>query len=426
MPTAPAPSPFTDPIGFWTDTISRNTKRSWNLTRHLLGIERARTGVTPRDPVWTSGKATLYRYQSDQRTVRPPVLLVMSLVSRSTILDLQPGNSFVEHLLERGFDVFLLDWGVPEEEEAGNTLETYVDHLLPEAVSTVDQMGGGEGVTVFGYCFGGLLALLYAAGHADDPIRSLVVMATPVDFDHMPPAMSGVGKDGIDPEHVIDATGNVPASSVRASFSLLTPTADLTTVADFWERLDDDQFLNNYQAMTSWTRDHIPFPGAAFKQTVEMFQEGNGFVNDRLVLSGREVHLSDITVPFLNVIAEKDHIVPSPSTTPLTPLVGSEDATELLLPAGHVGLIVGTRGRTQCMPAMSDWMLAHSDTGAPERNGSSSSTNGAANGKKPAAKKARKATPKKASAKKASATKSAAKRKSAAGKATATAATETT
>lgn len=371
MPTA---SPITDPVGFWTETVTENTKRSWNLTRHLLGINRARVGVTPRDAVWSSGKATLYRYrpidgkgdEAGPEPIGPPVLLVMSLVSRSFILDLQPGNSFVEHLLERGFDVFLLDWGVPDEDDAANTFETYVDHLIPESVSVVDRLGGDQGVTVFGYCYGGLLALLYAAAHPEDPIRNLVVMATPVDFDHMPPAMSGVGADGIDPSNVIDSTGNVPASSVRASFALLTPTADLTTVADFWEKLDDDQFLNNYQAMTSWTRDHIPFPGAVFRQTVEMFNDGNGFINDRLMIGGRPVHLADITVPFLNVVAEKDHIVPSPSTTPLTPLVGSEDATELLLPAGHVGLIIGSRGRQQCMPAMSDWMLAHSSTKSPD------------------------------------------------------------
>lgn len=361
----PSASPLTNPVGFLTETFTENTKRTWNLTRHVLGINRAEVGKTPRDPVWSSGKATLYRYRSDRpeaERVGPPVLLVMSLVSRSFILDLQPGNSFVEHLLERGFDVFLLDWGVPDEDDANNTFETYVDQVLPETVSVVDRLGGGDGVTIFGYCYGGLLSLLYAAGHPDDPIRNLVVMATPVDFDHMPPAMSGVGADGIDPGHVIDSTGNVPAASVRASFALLTPTADLTTVADFWERLDDDQFLNNYQAMTSWTRDHIPFPGAVFRQTVEIFNDGNGFVNDRLVIGGRRIHLSDITVPFLNVIAEKDHIVPSPSTTPLVPLIGSDDKTELLLPAGHVGLIVGSRGRKQCMPAMSDWMLARSDT----------------------------------------------------------------
>ncbi|MCP3988572.1 MAG: alpha/beta fold hydrolase [Actinomycetia bacterium] len=349
-----------DPFTLLTDTFNKGVKRSWNLTRHVLGIDRAEVGQTPREEVWATGKTVLYRYQSDNPVVGPPVLLVMSLVSRSFILDLQPGNSFVEHLLEQGLDVFLLDWGVPEAEEAENTLETYVDQYLPEAVAVVDRLGGGEGVTMFGYCFGGLLALLYAAGHSDGPVRNLVVMATPVDFDQMPQAMSGVGSHGIDPDHILDADGNVPAQAVRASFTMLAPTADLATVADFWERLDDDKFLNSYQAMTAWTRNHIPFPGAAFKQTVQIFNNGNGFINDQIVLGGREIHLSDIEVPFLNVVAEHDHIVPRAATTPLTPLIGSEDRTEVVLPAGHVGLIIGKRGRTKCMPTMSGWIVDHS------------------------------------------------------------------
>jgi len=336
-------------------------KRGVNLFRHVLGIDRAEIGVTPKEAVWSRGKSVLYRYRSDRRTVRQPVLLVMSLVSRADIMDLQPGNSFVEHLLDQGLDVFLLDWGAPDELDAGNTLETYVDDHLPDAVAMADGLAGGHGVTVFGYCFGGLLALLYAAGHPDDPIANLVVMATPVDFTEMPPAMSGVGGDGIDPDHLLDETGNVPARTVRAGFSLLTPTADLATYADFWERLDDDRFLESYRAMTAWTRNHVPFPGAAFKQTARMFGEGNGFINDDLVLGGRAVHLRDITVPFLTVLAERDHIVPAEASLPLVDLVGSQDRTEMKLPAGHVGLIVGRGGRTRCMPAMSGWIIDHSD-----------------------------------------------------------------
>jgi polyhydroxyalkanoate synthase len=351
---------FTNPVGFLADEFSKGMKRSWNLTRHVLGIDRAEVGQTPREAVWSKGKTVLYRYRNDDVTVREPILLVMSLVSQSFILDLQPGNSFVEHLRDRGFDVFLLDWGIPDEQEADNDLAVYSDQLIPAAVAEVHRLSGGQDVNVFGYCFGGLLSLLYAAGHPDDPINSLLVMATPVDFSEMPKAMSGVGSHGIAPEDLLDASGNVPASAVRASFTFLTPTADLSTVADFWEHLDDDRFLNSYQAMTSWTRNHIPFPGAAMIQTAELFADRNAFVNDDIVIGGRRRHLGDIEVPFLNVIAGRDHIVPPGASRGLVDLVGSEDRDEIELPAGHVGLIVGNGGRTRCMPAMSDWMLSKS------------------------------------------------------------------
>jgi polyhydroxyalkanoate synthase subunit PhaC len=65
----------------------------------------------------------------------PPLFIVFSLVSRSYVLDLTPGNSFVEHLTDAGFDVFLLDWGVPDERDAHNLLEDYVAGYLPAARS---------------------------------------------------------------------------------------------------------------------------------------------------------------------------------------------------------------------------------------------------------------------------------------------------
>ena len=110
---------------------------------------------------------------------------------------------------------------MPDEQEADNDLSTYADELLPAAVAEVNRLGGEHGVNVFGYCFGGVLALLYAAGHPNDPINSLLVMATPVDFDQMPKAMSIVGGAGVKPEHLIDSSGNVPASVVRSSFTAL-------------------------------------------------------------------------------------------------------------------------------------------------------------------------------------------------------------
>lgn len=350
-----------NPWSFAVEETTKSMQAGWNLSRHLLGVDRAKTAQSERDEVFRSGKAVLWRYRSDEVRFRQPVLLVPSLVSRAFILDLQPGNSFVEQLISEGLDVYMIDWGEPDEADAGNTLENYTHELLPRAVREINDRSGDAKVTVFGYCFGGVLTAMYAASHPDDPIANLVQLATPVDFDQMPPAMMATGKDGVDPEHLVDETGNVPASAVRASFSLLTPTADLSTMADFWEKLHDDKFLNSYQAMTSWTRDHVPFPGAAFRQTVTMLQDGNAIAENSLVLDGQPVDLSSITVPFANVFGERDHIVPMAASEPLIGLVGSADKTDIRLDAGHVGMIVGGGARKRHMPAMSQWIVEHSE-----------------------------------------------------------------
>ena len=89
-------------------------------------------GATPKDVVWRRDKAELWRYRSGPVRYGPPVLIVHSLVSRSYILDLRPGSSLVEYLTDAGLDVFLLDWGVPDELDADNDLET-LRRRLPAA-----------------------------------------------------------------------------------------------------------------------------------------------------------------------------------------------------------------------------------------------------------------------------------------------------
>ena len=339
----------------------RNVLRARNGLKHLAGVGRPVMATSPKDVVWQSDKVELWRYRSDQRRFGPPLLFVHSLVSRSYVFDLAPGNSFVEAMVNRGFDVFLIDWGTPDELEAHNTLETYVDDYLPRIVDTVLDITGFDELNLFGYCFGGLLALLYLAGHADDPVRSLAVMATPIDFTQMGPMTSLMGDGRVEADDIIDATGNVPPELMRNSFRLLQPTGDITGYVNLWQNLWNDDFLSAHQIMTQWSRDHIPFPGDCFRQVSDLFGRQNLLATGRVPLVGRTVDLADITVPFLNIVGEKDHIVPPASTGPLSDLVGSNDVEDLRLPAGHVGLIVGRTAQRRNVPAMADWLERQSD-----------------------------------------------------------------
>jgi polyhydroxyalkanoate synthase len=62
----------------------------------------------------------------------------------------------------------------------------------------------------------------------------------------------------------------------------------------------------------------------------------------------------------LNVIAERDDIVPIASARPLRDLVGSKDAENLTLAAGHVGLLAGRKAATETLPAIVEWLDRHS------------------------------------------------------------------
>ena len=93
--------------------VERAAQRSRNGLKYAAGTSRPKVGATPKDSVWSRHKADLFRYRNDDVKVKTPVVIVHSLVSRSYVLDLYPGNSAVAFLLKEGLDVFLLDWGVP-------------------------------------------------------------------------------------------------------------------------------------------------------------------------------------------------------------------------------------------------------------------------------------------------------------------------
>src|SRR3982750_444867 len=138
--------------------VERSLLRARNGLRYVAGTHRPALGATPKDVVWRRGKAELWRYRRGPEVrYGPPVVIVHSLVSRSYILDLRPGNSTVEFLVNAGLDVFMLDWGVPDERDADNTLETYVDGYLPRALAAVRRQTGHREVTLAGYCLGGVM-----------------------------------------------------------------------------------------------------------------------------------------------------------------------------------------------------------------------------------------------------------------------------
>jgi polyhydroxyalkanoate synthase subunit PhaC len=352
-----------DLIGRVTRDVERSVLRARNGIRYVRGTHRPKLGATPKDVVWRSGKAELWRYRGGPGVrYGPPVVIVHSLVSRSYILDLRPGNSTVEYLVNAGLDVFMLDWGVPDELDADNSLETYVDGYLPRALAAVRRETGCDEVTLAGYCLGGVIAALYAAGHEDAGVRNLILMATPIDFDEMG-AMVAVLREGrLDPDDLVDDTGNVPADALYSGFYMLAPTTEIAQKATLLEHLWNDEFVEGFQAMAQWLCDHVPFPGAAFRQLVELLVRENALMSGSIRVGYREIVLERARGDVLVAMAERDNVVPAGATEPALALVGDPSRRHALrLPGGHVTFGTGKSAFKHTMPRLTGWITAHSD-----------------------------------------------------------------
>jgi polyhydroxyalkanoate synthase subunit PhaC len=327
----------------------------------ILTTEDAPIGITPRDVVWTHRKATLYRYRSSQREHAVPVLLVFALINRPAIFDLRQGNSFVAFLLEEGFDVFLLDWGVPDDEDVDMGLEAYVCNELPWGIRETLRAAGADEVTLLGWCIGGTLCAMHCALARDNAVRNLVLLTTPIDTTQSRYGQ-WVARDSFDVDFVADAYPAIPGRMIDFANKLLKPKANFwDTYVKLWEDTREGKARPEaYQAMAKWVADNPPFPSRAYREWINWMYKENRLVRGRMRLCGRLVDLAAIDQNLLVITAGADHIAPPPGTAPIFDLVSSEDVTHFDRPGGHIGLMAGSRAREEIWPDLAGWLAERS------------------------------------------------------------------
>lgn len=324
-------------------------------------------GASPKDTIYAQGTLKLHHFrpQSDQ-LYRVPVLMVTSLVNQPYILDLVPGQSMVEFLLQQGFDVYMIEWGRPRKEHRHLTLEDHVLDRLDACVNQVLSHSGERELSIIGYCVGGLLSVLWAALKADrkdgghkTALKNLVCMATPVNSDGLESLKAWMGND-FDEEALLSQNGNVPAEWVQNTLRALRPLGKVAGAMNLLNQSGNEEVIRSQLRMGKWESDNIPFPGGVFRQMVKAFLRENRLIHGGWEIGGRIVDLKKIRVPFLHLLAQDDHITPYASSRDLVQMVGGKDRQELILKGGHVGLVAGRGAQTRMWPALEAWLAPRS------------------------------------------------------------------
>ena len=336
------------------------------IQRHVKGLEYFSSpapvmGATPKDLIHSRGTLSLYHYRPMADEVyRVPVLIVMATTNRGYILDLAPGQSFVEFLLRSGFDVYMMDWNPPRPEEKSLRIEDYAFGFVGDCIERVLRDCGEREVSLVGYCFGGVLSVMYAAAHAAGPLRNLVCFTTPVDFSKMGLFTRWSDPKFFDVDRLVDTLGNVPPDLIFTSFEMLRPATRHASQLRLWDRMWDDEFVRQYRMFDRWATDTLPLAGEYFRQTIHELLRGNRLYSGELTLAGKRVDPRAIRVPFLHCVAEHDHIVPSDASKPLIDLVGSTDKEEMVLKGGHVSVAAGPNAVRRLWPKVNSWLATRS------------------------------------------------------------------
>jgi len=351
----------------WLDEWKRVAERASAWPKVAEAFRSRKEWATPYDVVASEGSVRLLRFRlpaedaAAARRFATPLLMVFALVNRPYVLDILPHKSVVRQYLRAGFDVYMIDWGIPQPGDGVKTLHDYIEGHLDRMVHRVLGLSGQPQLNILGYCMGGTMSAMYASRHIE-VVRNLTLLAAPVDWS----GGDGLLKCWTDPsvfdvDAVADAFDLIPPGYLGTSFNLLKPVDNnFRKWQGFIDKMNDEKFLQEFAAMESWVNDNIPISSAVYRDFVKYGLQRNLLSKGEFPLGSSLVDLRRITCPVLNLVAESDHLVPREQSDPLDRLVASSDVATRSLKAGHIGLAVSGRAHGEFWPAAADWLAARS------------------------------------------------------------------
>lgn len=324
----------------------------------LWARPKPRIGTTQTDVIHAENKWRLLRFRrTTPARHQTPVLMIPSLINRHYVLDLAPGKSLTEFLLDQGHDVLVIDWGTPGPEDRDITFDRVCNDYIGRAVRKAAALSPRNKVHLLGYCLGGTLAAMHATVHPER-IASLATLAAPVRFDDDSLLAAWTNVRSFDLRALVDTFGNVPAWLLQTAFHLLRPTLTLSKLVHMIDRGHDDQFLEGYLALETWSNDNIAFPGACFERYISELYQQNLLYKGEFRLAGQRVDLTQLTLPLLCVTFQHDTIVSEMSARPLFEMARSTDKTHMDLHGGHVGAVVSRKAGGNLWPKLSEFWAA--------------------------------------------------------------------
>jgi len=349
-----------------TEELERMTKSSEMAAKLAANRVNVKIGQTPKEQIWALNKMRLYHYYPKvpkEKRFPVPLFLVFALINRPDIFDLRPGNSFVEHMLDQGYEIYLLDWGKPGLEDANYDFEDFALEFLPRAIRAVKRHSGSDEFSMLGWCIGATICTLYAAVYPNDGLRNLLLLTAPLDFANKEsgPFSRWLNTEHYNVDELVRIFPNVPSAVIEYGNKMLRPVENyIGTYLKLWDNLDNPAVVESWMAMNNWVTDNVDFPGAAFRQWVQQFFRENQLMEGTLVMRGQKVDLKNITCSFLNITADRDHIVPECQSVTVMDKVGTEDKLLLEMRGGHIGMMVGSGASKRVWPQIDTWLAKRS------------------------------------------------------------------
>jgi putative long chain acyl-CoA synthase len=303
-------------------------------------------------------------------SIKMPLLLVPPLMVTAEVYDIDPEISTVTMLANAGVDVWVIDFGIPENEEGG--LERTLDDHVQAVNHAIDHVRAATSsdLHLAGYSQGGMFCYQTAAYRRGEGIKSLITFGSPVDVhrnlimggeaaSRVIDSLSGLVRSGL------SAMDALPGTFSSRGFRILSAGKEVRHMLSFVANLHDREALMRGESSRRFLHGEgfVAWPGPALRNFYEQFVVENRMSQGGFVIDGRSLTLADITCPILYFLGERDEFARAPSVQAIREAAPHAESYEVKLRTGHFGLVVGSMALKTTWPTVVDWMRWQEDKG---------------------------------------------------------------
>ncbi len=301
--------------------------------------------VTPGSVVLRTEVFELIQYEPRSERVREvPLLVVPPTINKFYVLDLAPGRSLVEHLLDAGQQVFMISWRNPDALQGHYDLDTYADAVL-QARAAVAEIARQPSVHVAAACSGGIvtacaLAHLAARQRLAD-VASLTLLVCALD-NAQAGTVSALTSRELAAAAVAESArkGYLDGQALAGVFAWLRPNDLIWT---YW--------VNNYLLgrrppafdVLYWNQDTVRLSAGLHRDFIRIALDNLLAQPGSVTVLDTPVDLRAVDVDAYVVAGLNDHIVPWENASRSSELLGG-DTRFVLSTSGHIQALINPPG----------------------------------------------------------------------------------
>jgi polyhydroxyalkanoate synthase subunit PhaC len=301
--------------------------------------------VTPGAVVLRTEILELIQYQPQTAQVREvPLLIVPPTINKYYAMDLAPGRSLVEYLVQNGQQAFVISWRNPDARDAMWGMDTYVGAVL-DALDAVQRVCGVHQAALIGVCAGGIIASI-TAGHLAatgrlGQLAAFGLFVTVLDTTHAGTLGALADRRLLTAAKAISRRrGYLDGRDLAEMFAWLRP-GDL--IWNYW--------VNNYLLgqkppafdVLFWNADTTRMAARLHADFVDLAMDNKLVTPGSLTILGTAIDLSQVDTDAYLVAGIADHITPWQNCYRSTQLLGGTSRF-ILSTSGHIAALVNPPG----------------------------------------------------------------------------------